>query len=133
VSAGLADTSVVIGLFRYVREPDVLPDEVLVSAISMAEIVQGPLFARTEADRRSRERLVLDAQRAFPEPIPFDGACVASYRSVAARTVSAGRHPRRRTLDLLIAATAQAHSLPLYTANPANVQHLADILEIVPV
>lgn len=133
MSTGLLDTSVVVGLFRYVREPGVLPDEVLVSAISMAEIVQGPLFARTDEDRQARERLVLDALRAFPEPIPFDAACVASYRSVAARTVSAGSHPRRRTLDLLIAATAQAHNLPLYTANPADVQHLGDILEIVAV
>lgn len=133
MSAGLLDTSVVIELFRHVRDPDVLPDEVFVSAITMAEIVQGPLFARTDADRSARDRLVLDAQRAFPEPIPFDAACVAAYRSVAARTVTAGRHPRRRTLDLLIAATAQAHALALYTANAADVDHLRDILDVIAV
>lgn len=131
MSAGLLDTSVIVDLPRRADDPGVLPDEALVSAVTMAEIVQGPLLARTDEERRAREGLVLDAYRAFPDPLPFDQACVVAYRSVAAVTVAAGRHTRRRTLDLLIAATARAHRLPLYTCNVADVEHLADLIEVV--
>jgi predicted nucleic acid-binding protein len=131
VSLGLLDTSVVIDLHRYIGREELLPEEAFVSALTMAEIVQGPLFARSETDRRARSRIVLDAHRAFPEPLPFDSLCVPAYLSVVNATVDVGRHPRRRTIDLLIAATAQAHGLPLYTQNPADVDHLADLVPIV--
>lgn len=74
---------------------------------------------------------MLDAHRALPEPLPFEAACVAAYQSVAAVNVAVGRHPRHRTLDLLIAATAHAHGLPLYTRNAGDVEHLAELVEIV--
>ncbi len=131
MSAGLLDTSVVIDLHRYVGREDLLPEEAFVSALTLAEIVQGPLFARSEADRRARSRIVLDAHRAFPDPLPFDSLCIPAYHSVASATIDVGRHPRRRTIDLLIAATAQAHGLPLYTQNPADVEHLAELVSIV--
>lgn len=133
MSDGLLDTSVVIDLARLAATPDVLPERALVSAITMAELVQGPLFARSDDVRRVRSRLVLDAHRAFPEPLPFDDGCVAAYQSVAAVTVAAGRRPRRRTLDLLIAATAHAHGLVLHTRNPGDVDHLDGLVEIVAV
>lgn len=133
MSDGLLDTSVVIDLARLAGTPDVLPERALVSAITMAELVQGPLFARSEDVRRARARLVLDVHRAFPEPLPFDDGCVTAYQSVAAATVAAGRRPRRRTLDLLIAATAHAHGLALYTRNPGDVDHLDGLVEIVAV
>jgi predicted nucleic acid-binding protein len=128
MTEGLLDTSVVIDLRRYVDRVDLLPDQAYVSTLTLAEIVQGPLFARTDADRRSRDRVVLDAHRAFPEPIAFDAACVPAYRSIAALTIDAGRKPRRRTLDLLIAATAQAHGLALYTKNAGDIEHLTELL-----
>ena len=133
MSAGLLDTSVVIDLRRLGEQPHLLPDEAYVSALSMAEIVQGPLFAASAAERRSRDRIVLDAHRAFPQPLPFDAACVPAYQSVAAATLEAGRHPRRRTLDLLIAATAHAHGLSLYTQNGDDVEHLTDLVTVVAV
>ena len=131
MSAGLLDTSVVVDLRRYIDRREALPEQTFVSALTLAEIVQGPLFARSEEQRRARSRVVLDVHRAFPEPIPFDAACVSSYQSIAAATIQAGRHPRRRTLDLLIAATAQAHGLPLYTQNVGDVEHLADLVTVV--
>lgn len=131
MSVGLLDTSVVIDLHRYVGREELLPDEAFVSALTLAEIVQGPLFARNDADRRIRSRIVLDAHRAFPDPIPFDAPCVSAYLTIANATVDIGRHPRRRMMDLLIAATAQAHDLPLYTQNPADVEHLAGVISIV--
>lgn len=133
MSDGLLDTSVVIDLGRLAATPDVLPERAFISAITMAELVQGPLFATSEDVRRARSRLVLEAHRAFPEPLPFDDGCVAAYQSVAAVTVAVGRRPRRRTLDLLIAATAHAHGLALYTRNMDDVDHLGDLVEVVAV
>ncbi len=131
MTVGLLDTSVVVDLHRYARLPGALPEEALVSAITLAEIVQAPLFARDTEERRARERLILDALRAFPDPVPFDIACVSAYRSIATATVAAGRQTRRRTIDLLIAATAHAHGLVLYTRNAADVDHLSSLIEII--
>lgn len=76
--------------------------------------------------------VVVDLRRYVdqPEVLP-EQACVSSCQSIAAATLQAGRHPRRRTLDLLIAATAQAHGLPLYTQNVGDVEHLADLVTVV--
>lgn len=131
MSIGLLDTSVVLSMIG--AAPGTLPDEAHVSAITMAELVQGPPLARDREERRRRSVLVLAAHRAFPSPLPFDGDCIAAYQSVVERTVGAGRRPRGRTLDLLIAATALAHGMPLFTANPADVAHLDDLVEVVPV
>lgn len=133
MTEGLLDTSVVIDLASLADGGGELPDRMLVSAITMAELVQGPLFARTSAQRRARARLVRETQRAFPDALPFDDACVAAYESVATLTVDAGRHPRRRTLDLLIAATAHAHGVALVTRNPDDVDHLTDLIEVIEV
>lgn len=131
MTTALLDTSVVIDLTDLrTSGADRLPDRLLVSALTLAEVVKAPLFAKNDDDRRRRERLVLDTMSAFPDPLPFDASCVAAYRSVAAQTVSAGRTTRRRSIDLLIAATAHAHGLPLITRNSKDVDHLGDLLEI---
>ena len=54
-----------------------------------------------------------------------------SYAALAAAAVRAGRQPRARTMDLLIAATAHAHSAVLYTRNPGDFRGLADLVEVV--
>lgn len=131
MTEGLLDTSVVVDLPRLVANPDALPERALISAVTMAELLQGPLFARSEDVRRARSRLVLEVQRAFPEPLAFDAGCAAAYQSVAAVTVAAKRHPRGRTLDLFIAATAHAHGLPLWTRNPGDVDHLSGLVDVV--
>lgn len=131
MSVGLLDTSVVLAVAGAVAPT--LPDVAHVSAITMAELVQGPPLARDEEERRRRRVIVLAAHRAFPSPLPFDGDCIAAYQSVVERTVGAGRRARGRTLDLLIAATALAHGMALFTANPADVAHLDDIVEVVEV
>lgn len=131
MSVGLLDTSVVVALAG--SAPADLPDVAHVSAITMAELVQGPALARTPEARRQRGVVVLAAHRAFPSPLPFDDACVVAYQSVIERTVGVGRRPRGRTLDLRIAATALAHGLRLFTANPADVAHLGDLMEVVEV
>ena len=67
------------------------------------------------------------------DPIPFDAEAARIYGRVAAAVVAAGRKPRRRTTGLMIAATAIAHGLPLYTTNPADFAGLADLLTVIPV
>jgi len=53
------------------------------------------------------------------DPIPFSADAARAYGRVTAAVVAAGRKPRRRAAGLMIAATAIAAELPLYTANPA--------------
>lgn len=128
----LLDTSVVIDLARLARtSPDAIPEAATVSTLTMAELVQGPELAGDAVTRRRRERALSDAREAFPSPLPFDENCVGAYRSVVAITVDAGRRSRRRTVDLLIAATAHAHGMDLWTRNPDDVAHLASILTVV--
>lgn len=132
MSVGLLDTSVVIDVEELLVAEMPLPDEALVSALTMAELVQAPLFARDDAERSRRDGVVLAAIRAFPEPLPFDNTCVFAYHQVMAATVEAGRTSRRRTVDLMIAATALAHGIALHTRNVDDVSHLADLIEVVP-
>jgi len=47
--------------------------------------------------------------------------------------IAAGRKPRRRIADLMIAAVAVAEELPLFTTNPGDFAGLDDLLVVVPV
>jgi predicted nucleic acid-binding protein len=71
-------------------------------------------------------------QRAF-DPLPVDDAVAASYGQLAAAVVAAGRQPRARTTDLLIAATAHAHDARLYTRNTDHFVGLDGLVDIVTV
>jgi len=73
-----------------------------------------------------------NACRRSSTPLPFDDRCAAAYARVAAVTRASGRSHRSRVADLLIAATALAHQLPLYTRNP-DLAHLARTLDVVAV
>lgn len=112
---GLLDTSAVISLGRVQGAAD-LPDLLLISAITLAELSVGPLVARTDAERRARQAVLQQVESGF-SPVPFADACARSFGSVAASPRSRGRKPAARAYDALIAATALAHHLPLYTCN----------------
>jgi toxin FitB len=71
-------------------------------------------------------------QRGF-DALPFDEVVAASYGHVAAAVVDVGRRPRARSMDLLIAATAHAHSARLYTRNVSDFQGLDDLVDVVAV
>lgn len=114
----LIDTSVVIALPEL--QGDQLPDEPLISAVTLAELTIGPLVARDDLER-ARRMAVLQQVEADFEPVPFDGACARAFGQVAASLRAADRKVKARAYDALIAATALAHGLPLYTANPADV------------
>jgi predicted nucleic acid-binding protein len=128
---GLIDTSVVIELERVAA--DALPAEVAVSAITFAELAAGP-HATDDLTERARRQDRLQRAEATFEPIPFDAAAARAYGLVYAAIISAGRKARRRrAVDLLIAATAVAAEIPLYTRNPSDFGGLDGVLEIVTV
>jgi predicted nucleic acid-binding protein len=128
---GLVDTSVVIDLD--VIEPQHLPRELAVSAITLAELAAGP-HATREAGERARRQDRLQRTEATFDPLPVDGNVARAFGRVYAAVVATGRKARgRRATDLLIAATALAADLPLYTRNPADFSGLSELLDIVTV
>lgn len=127
---GLLDTSVLIDLDRIAATE--LPVEVAISTLSLAELVCGPL-ATEELQERARRQGVLERIEALVDPLPFDVAAARAYAHVYASVRAAGRKARgRRAVDLLIAATALAHRLPLYTCNPDDFQKING-LHVIPV
>jgi predicted nucleic acid-binding protein len=130
-SRGLIDTSIVIDLERI--DPADLPLEVAISAVTMAELAAGPHATADPAERARRQDRLQRAEATF-EPLPVDAAVARAYGRVYAAVGSAGRKARgRRAIDLLIAATAVAAGLPLYTRNANDFAGLSDVLEIVAV
>jgi toxin FitB len=123
----ILDTSVVIAT-------DIAPleGELAISAISLAELHFGVLVAKERKARAERLRRLLVLQRTF-DALPLDADVAASYGQVAAAVVDVGRPPRARSMDLLIAATAHAHSARLYTRNLDDFQGLDDLVDIVAV
>lgn len=131
-SRGLIDTSVLIEL--PLVEHDALPQELAVSAITMAELAAGPHAASNPVERARRQDRLQRAEATF-DPVPFDADAARAYGRIYASVLAAGRKARgRRAVDLLIAATAIAAGLPLYTANPNDFAHLdgLEVIEIAP-
>lgn len=127
---GLLDTSVVIDLERIAAGD--LPEEIAISSITLAELTAGPLATNNPSERARRQDR-LQRVEATLSPLPFDVDAARAYGHIYAAVVGAGRKARgRRALDLLIAATALASDLPLFTCNPDDFAGLAS-LEVVAV
>ncbi len=103
-----------------------------VSAVTLAELHFGVLVAKTSEVRAERLRRLSVVQQHF-DALPVDEAVAVSYGRLAAAVVDAGRQPRRRVMDLLIAATAHAHGARLYTRNPGDFAGLEDLIAVVAV
>jgi predicted nucleic acid-binding protein len=121
------DTSVLLG-----PSPPPIAGELAISSGSLAELHFGVLVAGTAASRAERLRRLGVIERRFT-PIPIDDIVARHYGRLAAATAAAGRKPRARTMDLLIAATAAAHGARLVTRNAADLVGLEELLEIVEV
>lgn len=122
---GLLDTSVIIDLERV--QPERLPQEPSISALTLAELAAGP-HASDDEDERARRQDRLQRVEATLDPLPFDDRAARVYGRVYAATRSSKRKPRgARTMDLLIAAVALANALPLFTRNPDDFEHLESI------
>jgi predicted nucleic acid-binding protein len=128
---GLIDTSVVIGLEAL--GDDELPASVAIAAVTLAELAAGP-HATDDSQERARRQERLQVTEATFDAIPFDAGCARAYgRVYAAARAAGGSAGGRRAIDLLIAATALAADLPLYTANPDDFSGLDEIITVVPV
>ncbi len=122
---GVLDTNTLILLPR-LQDPKHLPAVSAITTISLAELSVGPLIAATESERAARQAHVQQAEADFA-PIPFDAAAARAFGQVAADLRSAGRKPAARAYDALIAATAIANGLPLYTVNPDDYQSITKL------
>ncbi len=115
---GLLDTSAVLALSR-LPDASSLPEVALISAVTLAELSVGPLVAADDAERARRLAQVQQAEADF-DPIPFDAAAARTFGIVVSSYRRSGRKPAARSFDAMIAATAIANGLPLYTANPSD-------------
>jgi predicted nucleic acid-binding protein len=136
---GLLDTNILI-LRRWI-EPDELPDEMAISAVTLAELSAGPHQVRRndeqnlydEHEERARRTETLQRAESEFDPVPFDAEAARAYGRMAAAVIAAGRKPRRRTADLMIAASAIAEDLPLFTTNPDDYAGLEKLVRVIPV
>jgi predicted nucleic acid-binding protein len=126
--AGVLDTSIIaaLSLFR----PADLPETILITAITLGELSYGP-HATDDLVKRAQRLAVLQHVESTFEPLPYDHHAARFYGQICALVRAAGRQPRRRAADLMIAATAASQALPLYTANPADFTGAEGFVEIV--
>ena len=127
-SRGLLDTSVIID--HDVIDPKLLPDESAISSVTLAELAACP-HATDNSDERARRQDRLQWAAATWDPVPFDEEGARAYGRMFAAARAAGQTSRSRFADLLIAATAAANDLPLYTRNPDDFRALQGILKVV--
>ncbi len=136
---GMVDTNVVF-LRRWV-DPGELPEEMAISAITLAELSAGPHEVRgndeqgayDELAERARRLEILQRAESEFDPVPFDAEAARLFGRVTAAVVAVGRRPRRRLADLMIAATAMAEGLPLFTTNPDDFAGLNGLVRVIAV
>ena len=128
---GILDTSVLIDLDAI--DPDLLPVESAISALSMAELAAGPHASRDATERARRQDRLQRAEVVF-DPVPFDAEaardmawCTPRWLRRAARREGPGRSicssPRRRSLN----------GMPLYTRNAADFRFLDGLVDVIEV
>lgn len=127
---GILDTSTVVLLSR-LTDSDALPKEPLITAVTLAELAVGPLVAAEEDERARRQAHLQQAEADFV-PLPFDASAARAFGGVAASLRRGGRKAAARAYDAMIAATALANDLPLYTCNPDDFAGI-DGLEVIAV
>ena len=124
----MIDTSVVVELERI--DPGMLPRELAISAITLAELTAGPHATDDPAERARRQDRLQRAEATF-DPLPLDASVARAFGRVYAAVSATGRKARgRRALDLLFAATALAANLPLYTRNADDLKGLTELVEV---
>ena len=127
----MIDTSVAVGIPRWM--PKRLPQEMAISTLTLAELTAGPHAAADELDASAAPEH-LQRFETKVEALPFEPGCARAYGSIYAAVLAGGRKPRgARAVDLMIAATALAHDLPLYTRNAKDLRGLEELIEIVDV
>jgi predicted nucleic acid-binding protein len=123
--AGLLDTDIAILLPR-LREPSLLPESAMISAITLAELSVGPLVASSDEKRAARQAELQQVEASLTS-LPFDEAAARAFAGVASSLRRRGRKPTARTFDAMIAAVAIANELPLFTCNPGDFDGIDDL------
>jgi len=129
-SRGLLDTNLVIHGGRI--SSGSLPAVAAISVVTIAELSAGVAAARDPVARAERLAVLQLAESAF-EPLPFDIAAAHAYGRITAAVVAAGRSPRARVADQMIAAIALANRLVVYTTNASDYAGLDGLVEVVAV
>lgn len=124
LSAALIDTSVLLA-----SDLELAVEEVAISAASLAELHYGIYAAPTNDARVARLQRLAEIESRL-DPLPIDARVARSFGALAHSAVAKGRNPRRMTIDLLIAATAHAHRLPLYTRDSRDFSPFADVIDV---
>ncbi len=128
-TSGILDTSTLILLGR-LTDLNALPDEALITAVTLAELSVGPLVAKTDEERVARQAHLQAAEADF-DPLPFDALAARAFGGVAASLRNVGRKPAVRSYDAMIAAIAVAVDLPVYTCNPIDFEGIAGLKVVV--
>ena len=126
--AGLLDTNTLILLPR-LRDASALPEQPLISTITLAELSVGPLVATNETERAARLAHLQQAEADF-DPLPFDVEAARAFGQVAASLRRSGRKASARAYDAMIAAVALANGLALYTCNPDHFAGIDDLVVV---
>ena len=127
---GVLDTNTLIMLSR-MTDTGSLPQEPLITAVTLAELSAGPLVASTDEERAARQAHLQQAEADF-EPLPFDAQAARAFGRVAASLRRAGRKVNACAYDAMIAATALANGLAVYTCNPNDFAGIEG-LDVIPV
>jgi predicted nucleic acid-binding protein len=128
--AGVLDTSIIAAIGLY--DPVELPDTLLITAVTLGELSYGPHATDDPLKRAGRVAVLQHVESTF-EPLPYDHRAARFYGQICAAVRAAGRQPRSRVSDLMIAATAASNALPLYTANPDDFRGSEPFIELVAV
>jgi predicted nucleic acid-binding protein len=126
---GILDTSTVI-LLQRIDDASALPDEPLITAVTLAELSVGPLVARSDGERAARQAHLQQAEADF-EALPFDSDAARAFGRVAASLRRSGHNASARSYDAMIAACALANSLPVYTCNPSDFEGMDELTVVV--
>lgn len=126
--AAVVDTNVIAALRLYDRSE--FPDTILITAVTLGELSYGPHATDDPVKRAGRIGVLQHVEATF-DPLPYDQGAARLYGQICAAVRLAGREPRKRASDLMIAATAASNRLPLYTANPGDFKGAEAFIEVV--
>ncbi len=118
----LLDTTVLIG---EASPPDV---EAAISVASLVELYFGVLIASDDDERSIRTQRLGAIESTF-DPLPVGADVAREWGRLAAAVSNRGGQPRRRAIDLALAATANVHGVPLLTHNTADFQIISDLTD----
>jgi predicted nucleic acid-binding protein len=128
---GVLDTGIIAAFS--LLDPAELPVESAITAVTLGELSRGP-YATDDPGRRARRIAALQhAEATFGDALPYDSEAARVFGLICASVYAMGRQPRRRTADLMVAATAARNGLPLYTTNPKDFAGLESHVTVVPV